>query len=113
MELSAKGKKARSDYFRERYAKHPETVKRYQLNVWENKAKQKYGRDYIPARPGEALSDQARLLRREYNRKYRDEHRDEIRAYSRAYQKEHRQKTSPEKQKEYICNYWERRAEKS
>ena len=46
------------------------TVKRHYYNVerWENKAKKTYGKNYIPAKPGEEISEQALKMRRDYCR---------------------------------------------
>ena len=109
-EYSVEAKKLRAEYYRARYARDPAKCRRYQMNVWENKAKAIYGDDYIPPKDDEELSAQARLLRRNYFRKYRKAHEDEIREYMRKYQKEHKSNVSREKHREYEHNYWERKA---
>lgn len=68
------------------------TVKRHYYNVerWENKAKKTYGKNYIPAKPGEEISEQALKMRRDYQKAYRKAH--------------------PEMYKRATAAYWERKA---
>jgi len=67
-------------------------AKRHYFNVerWENKAKKKYGKKYIPAKDGETISAQAVELRREYQREYNKKH--------------------PEKNRDAKIRFWERKA---
>lgn len=62
----------------------------YNVTRWENKAKKLYGKDYVPAKPGEKISEQALMLRRQAARDY------------------HR--THPEVYKRAQCKYWEKKA---
>lgn len=107
-EMSQGALEARRAYYRKRVTTKPrpkEVHRRYSLNVWENKAKALYGKNYVPAAPGKDISEQAAKLRREYQRNYRKNNAEKIRQYQSDYRKNH-----PEKVKQYVRDYWERKA---
>ena len=71
---------ARANYYKSWKDRNPDKVKRYQLTVWENKAKKCYGDSYVPPEDDNKLSDQAAELRRAYNKSIRHKNRDKVKA---------------------------------
>ena len=92
-DLSEGARHARNEYYKQYRIDHPGNIRRIQLDFWERKAKEKYGKKYRPPADPDTLSEQARELRREYHAQ--------------------RRANNPSEGKENLKRFWERKAAKN